>query len=120
MRATVDDSTVLEFRKDLKKLKKKYKHLEKDLKRALKVLTIEPDNPNRSFRISNLGKPTKFPIYKLKKFRSLDFFNKGSRSGFRLIYAHNRNENMIYLIEIYHKKTQKNENKNRILNYFTI
>lgn len=120
MRATVDNLTVKEFEKDLSKLKKKYVHLQNDLDRALKVLTKEPNNPNRSFKISNLKSPTKFSVYKLKKFRSIDFINKGSQSGFRLIYAYNENENKIILIEIYHKIRQKNENKNRILKYFSI
>jgi mRNA-degrading endonuclease RelE of RelBE toxin-antitoxin system len=120
MRAAVDDSTVTEFEEDLEKLKKKYVHLKKDLNTVLKVLTKEPNNPNRSFKISNLKSPTRFPIFKLKKFKSADFSNAGSRSGFRLIYAYDKNENIITLIEIYHKKRQKNENKDRILKYFAI
>jgi hypothetical protein len=63
MRATVDDSTVLEFKDDLKSLSKKYRHLLRDLMIALKVLTKEPENPSRSIRIDKLKKDTKFPIY---------------------------------------------------------
>ena len=117
MRARTDDCTVVEFKEDLKNLSKKYKHLPQDLEIALRVIAKEPANPNRSFRISGLGKKTKFPVYKLKKFRSKDFHGKGSRSGFKLIYAHNEQENVIILIEIYHKKMQNNEDKDRILRY---
>ncbi len=118
MRAAVDDFTVEEFRDDLERLSKKYRHLSKDLKTALKVLTKEPRNPSCSVRISGLRKDTELPIYKLKKFKSTDFHGKGSRSGFRLIYAYNEQENVIILVEVYHKKMKDNEDRDRILRYF--
>lgn len=99
MRARIDDYTIVEFKEDLKNLSKKYRHLPQDLTIALKVLTKEPENPNRSFRITGLGRNTKFPVYKLKKFKSTDFHGKGARSGFRLIYAYNERENVIILTE---------------------
>ncbi len=112
---------VPEFNKELKALSKKYKHLEADfktLRRVLEKTTINfiPGN----HRISDIGVTVKTPIYKLKKFRSLDCMGKGSRSGFRIIYAHiiEEDDDKIIFIEIYHKNNQSNHDKDRILRYF--
>lgn len=118
MSILIDDSTVPEFKKDLKKLCKKYKYLGEDLERAKKVLKSMPENMNLVVRISNLGGEVRTPIYKLRKFRSQDFKGKGVQSGFRLIYAYERVENKVTLIEIYHKNRKDNEDRNRILKYF--
>jgi mRNA-degrading endonuclease RelE of RelBE toxin-antitoxin system len=112
---------VPEFKKELKALSKKYKHLEADFKNFQRVLEKTPINfiPGNP-RISDLGINVKTPIYKLKKFRSLDCKGKGSRSGFRIIYAHiiEEDDDKIIFIEIYHKNNQSNHDKDRILRYF--
>lgn len=112
---------VPEFKGELKGLYKKYKHLKKDFNRLLQVLKKTPINfISGNPRISDLGLTVKTPVYKLKNFRSLDFKNKGSRSGFRIIYAHiNEKEKIkIIFIEIYHKNKKSNHDKDRILRYF--
>lgn len=112
---------VPEFEKELKALYKKYKHLEADFKKFQRVLEKTPINfmPGNP-RISDLGVTVKTHIYKLQHFRSLDFKNKGSRSGFRIIYAHiiEEEDDKIIFIEIYHKNNQSNHDKDRILKYF--
>ena len=112
---------VPEFHGELKTLYKKYKHLETDFEKFRRLIEkTSIDFIPGNHRISDLGMNIKTPVYKLKKFRSLDFKNKGSRSGFRIIYAHKIEEeyDKIIFIEIYHKNNQSNHDKDRILRYF--
>jgi mRNA-degrading endonuclease YafQ of YafQ-DinJ toxin-antitoxin module len=46
MSILIDDSAVAEFKRDLKKLCKKYRYLEQDLETAKKVLRCLPENRN--------------------------------------------------------------------------
>jgi len=106
-----------EYKKDLKKLSKKYRTLPEDLEVVKKVLFVSPnERPPFSFRIDNLGIET--CIIKVKKIASKSFKGKGVDSGFRLIYAHFENENRIVLIELYHKSKKEVEDKARITNNF--
>jgi mRNA-degrading endonuclease RelE of RelBE toxin-antitoxin system len=110
-----------EFVKDLKKLSKKYKTLEDDIKvfedTALKMyhhLNVKHDG---ILPIANLGilYPT---IYKVKKFACKALKGKGVQSGIRITYAYHSNENIIEHIEIYHKSDKDNEDKKRIIQYY--
>ena len=106
-----------EFKKDLKKLSKKFKTLPDDISTVKKVLDVRPDErPPFSFRIDGLGLET--CIIKIKKIASKSFKGKGVNSGFRLIYAHFEDEGKIILIEIYHKSVKEIEDRDRILNNF--
>ncbi|HAG15895.1 MAG TPA: hypothetical protein DCG69_05140 [Bacteroidales bacterium] len=106
-----------EFKKDLKKLSKKFKTLPDDISTVKKVLDVRPDErPPFSFRIDGLGLET--CIIKIKKIASKSFKGKGVNSGFRLIYAHFEDEGKIILIEIYHKSIKEIEDRDRILNNF--
>jgi mRNA-degrading endonuclease RelE of RelBE toxin-antitoxin system len=106
-----------EFKKDLKKLSKKFKTLPDDISTVKKVLDVRPDeHPPFSFRIDGLGLET--CIIKIKKIASTSFKGKGVNSGFRLIYAHFEDEGKIILIEIYHKSVKEIEDRDRILNNF--
>lgn len=108
-----------EFRKELISSIKKYRHLEEDFERFKKALEIsEPQEMRGTFRISDLGINVKIPIYKVKHFRSLDFKGKGSKSGFRIIYAHMNKEHKIIFIEFYHKNNKTNHDVKRIKKYF--
>ncbi len=106
-----------EFTKDLKKLLKKYRSLEDDMKifedTALKMfhnLNIPYDG---ILQISQLG--IELPkIYKVKKFACKSLKGKGAQSGIRIIYAHYPEKNTIQYIEIYHKNEKANEDKDRI------
>ena len=106
-----------EYKKDLKKLSKKYRTLPEDMEVVRKVLFVNPkERPPFSFRIDNLGIET--CIIKVKKIASKSFKGKGINSGFRLIYAHFENDDSIVFIELYHKSKKDIEDKERIINNF--
>jgi mRNA-degrading endonuclease RelE of RelBE toxin-antitoxin system len=106
-----------EYKKDLKKLSKKYRTLPEDIDVVKKVLFVNPkERPPFSFRIDNLEIET--CVIKVKKIASKSFKGKGVNSGFRLIYAHFENENRIVLIELFHKSKKEIEDKDRIFNNF--
>jgi len=106
-----------EYKKDLKKLSKKYRTLLSDMEVVKKVLFVNPEErPPFSFRIDNLDIET--CVIKVKKIASKSFKGKGVNSGFRLIYAHYEAEDKIVLIELYHKSKKEVEDKERIMNNF--
>jgi len=107
-----------EFNRDLKKLRK-YKHLKKDLNTFIDLVKgLWPRLPIGTVPISNLGQSVTLPIYKVREFYSKDI-GKGKRSGFRIIFTFVEDENAIILIEIYHKSGKTNEDRKRILKYFS-
>ena len=106
-----------EYKKDFKKLSKKYRTLPEDLEVVKKVLMVSPnERPPFSFRIDSLGIET--CVIKVKKIASRSFKGKGVNSGFRLIYAHFESEDRIVLIELYHKSKKEIEDKDRIIKNF--
>jgi len=113
-----DFEEVPEFSKDVKKLHKKYNSIDGDLETFKKALISElPNQLSGIVRVSNLGQNVKIPIYKARYFRCKTL-NKGSRSGIRIIYAYEQNEEKVTLIEAYYKGSQENEDQKRILKYF--
>ena len=106
-----------EFKKDLKKLLKKYRSLNDDLEIVRKVLNVEPgERPPFSFRIDGLGIET--CVIKVKKMACKSLKGRGVNTGLRLIYAHFEEEQRITFVELYHKSNQVNEDRDRILNNF--
>ena len=106
-----------EYDKDLKKLLKKYRTLANDMEDVKKVLRVRPDaRPPFSFRIDGLG--IKDCVIKIKKIASDSFKDRGSNSGFRLVYAYFKEEQKIVFVELYHKNDKENENRQRILSNF--
>lgn len=106
-----------EYRKDFKRLRKKYRTLDTDMEDVRKVLEDEPgEEPPFSYRINGLG--IKTCIIKMKKIASDSFKGKGRNSGLRLIYAWFEEEERIVFIELYHKNEKENEDRKRILNNF--
>jgi mRNA-degrading endonuclease RelE of RelBE toxin-antitoxin system len=106
-----------EYRKDVKKLTRKYRTLPEDMEVVKKVLVVHPkERPPFSFIIDNLGIET--CVIKVKKIASRSFKGKGVNSGFRLIYAHFEKENRIVFIEVYNKSISETEDRERILNHF--
>ncbi|NCT92892.1 MAG: hypothetical protein GXC72_00575 [Chitinophagaceae bacterium] len=107
-----------EFQKDLKYLLKQYRTLQEDLAVVKKVLAIAPDErPPFSFRVENLGLDT--CIIKVKKIACKALKGRGVQSGLRLVYAYFPNEPRIVFIELYHKKDQELEDRERILKHFS-
>ena len=106
-----------EFRKDLKRLLKKYRSLNDDLKIVRKVLRVEPkERPPFSFRIDGLGIET--CVIKVKKIACKSLKGRGVNTGLKLIYAHFEEEQRIVFVELYHKSNRENEDRERILNNF--
>jgi mRNA-degrading endonuclease RelE of RelBE toxin-antitoxin system len=106
-----------EFKKDLKRLLKKYRSLEEDLTTLKKVLTLVPDQrPPFSFRIEGLGIET--CVIKVRKIACKSLKGKGVNTGLRLVYAYFKDEGKIVFIELYHKNDKENEDRERILNQF--
>ena len=104
-----------EFKRDLKKLLKKYRSLNDDLEVVKKVLKVEPnERPPFSFRIDGLGIET--CVIKVKKIACKSLKGRGVNSGLRLIYTHFEAEQRIVFVELYHKNDKENEDRERILN----
>jgi hypothetical protein len=108
---------LIEFKRDLKNLLKKYRTLNEDLDVVKRVLEVAPgERPPFSFRIDNLGLET--CIVKVKKIACKALKGRGVNSGLRLIYAHFPDEQKITFIELYHKHDNENEDKKRITDNF--
>lgn len=118
-----------EFKRDLKRLSKRYKSLKDDLETIRKVLKVNPDaRPPFSFNIEGLGITN--CVIKVKKIACKSLKGKGVNTGLRLIYAHFEKkivenegkeiqlEGKIVFVELYHKNDKANEDKERILKYF--
>ena len=102
-----------EFKRDIKKLLKKYPSLDDDLRLRKAVLEVMPAGPtNHTARISDLGVSSK--IYKTRLMcRSV---KRGD--AFRLIYCHDDAESKVTLIELYFKGDKPTEDRKRISRYF--
>lgn len=108
------------FRRDLKRLLKKYRSLEEDLEIA-KINAIE------LFHIMNLDNRSTFPIpdfcsetiqvHKIKKFACKALKGSGAISGIRVIYAFHSTIAKVCFIEIYYKGDKENEDRERIKEY---
>lgn len=108
---------LVEFKRDLKILLKKYRTLNDDLHVVKKVLELMPDQrPPFSFRIDNLGLGT--CNIKVKKIACKALKGKGVNSGLRLVYAYFPDQNKITFIELYHKINKENEDRKRITENF--
>jgi len=106
-----------EFKKDLKRLLKKYRTLSDDLETVKQVLEILPDErPPFNFRIDNLGMET--CVIKVKKIACKALKGRGVNSCLRLIYAYFKEEQIIIFIELYHKNDKENEDRQRIIDNF--
>ncbi len=114
-------SYILEFKKDLKKLGKRFKTLEGALsifiKSQLKIYHKLGLDNRGIFKIGDLN--IKYPeIYKARKFACRSLKGKGVYSGIRVVYAYFKDEDKIELIEIYYKQDKEKEDRERILRYY--
>ncbi|MBI2336777.1 MAG: hypothetical protein HYU97_08475 [Deltaproteobacteria bacterium] len=108
------------FRKDLKRLLKKYRTLEEDLK-TVKRSAIELYHLNKIDSRSIFPIPgfctKEIQICKIKKFTCKALKGKGAQSGIRIIYAFHTTISKVVFIEMYFKADQENENTLRINEY---
>ena len=110
---------VPEFSRDLEKLNKRFRTLYDDLETFSKALeAVLPAHLPKTVQISGLGHDVRVPIFKVRRFRC-QYLKRGSNSGIRVIYAYEEDEDRITLIEMYYKGNQENEDRERILKYFT-
>jgi hypothetical protein len=110
-----------EFKKDLKKLKKRFPTIDEDLETMIKTqltLThkIKIDNKG-TFPIKGLGIDGQL-FYKVKKFPCRSLKGKGAKSGIRVIYTYFESDNRIELIEIYYKQDKESEDRDRIIKHY--
>ncbi|MBI5375080.1 MAG: hypothetical protein HZA77_06565 [Candidatus Schekmanbacteria bacterium] len=108
------------FKRDLKKLLKRFKTLESDLQ-VVKRDAIE------LFHLKKIDNQSIFPIHgfctnkilicKIKKFACKALKGRGAKSGIRVIYAFYADALKVEFIEIYFKADQKNEDRERIKEY---
>ncbi len=110
-----------EFKRDLKKLLKRYRTLEEDLETFIKTQLklfhkLKVDNKG-AVLIDGLG--IEYPkIYKVKKFACRSLKGKGVNSGIRIIYTYYPEDDKIEFIEIYYKSDKDVEDRKRILKYY--
>ncbi len=99
-----------EFQKDCKRLGKKYKSLNDDLKEFRNVVSIVPLGNSKHFIII-----TQIKVLYIVKARLFCRYLKGS--SLRVIYAYFEQEQRIEFIEVYFKGDKENENHDRIMEY---
>ena len=98
------------FKKDFKKLIKKYKSLEKDLINLKSVLDVLPERKDENFSI--LKKYDRFTILKVRV--CCDYLKS---RDMRLIYIYFSKEKRIVFIELYYKGDKVNQDEQRIRGY---
>lgn len=100
-----------EFKKDFKKLSKKYRTLPDDLKILTTVISSSPEG-NGTKHWNLITKSGENSVYKVRL---------ASRSvggdKFRVIYKYNKEQVVLLFIELYFKGDKVNENKARIDKY---
>ncbi|MBC8387554.1 MAG: hypothetical protein H8E13_05830 [Actinobacteria bacterium] len=105
------------FKKDFKKLIKRFKTLKGDLdvlkRNQIELLHLFEIDNDGTFKLKGYRNPN-YSIYKIKKIACKSLKGKGSKSGLRLIYAFNQNSIQISLLEIYYKGDKENEDYDRI------
>ena len=99
-----------EFRRELKKLSRKYGTLNDDLEIFKEVLSISPAGFGNSFTVIHSTEVVKIVKARMAC-RSL------RNKSLRVIHAHLEQEEKIEFIEIYYKGNKENEDRNRIKNY---
>jgi mRNA-degrading endonuclease RelE of RelBE toxin-antitoxin system len=106
-----------DFVKDLKRLSKKFRTLESDLKTfvetALFLYHKQGIDNNGIFHIPGLQFSTP-RVYKAKKFACKSLKGSGVHSGIRVIYAYDSISDTVLLIELYYKGEKENEDKSRL------
>jgi len=113
-------SRLPEFDKDMKRLLKRFRTLEEDLKifigNQLNLFhKLNRDNKG-IVRLADIQQENP-KIYKSRKFACRSLFG-GAYSGIRVIYAYFEEIDKIELIEIYYKGDKKNEDRKRIFKYY--
>lgn len=99
-----------QFRKELKRLGKKYKSLPEDLQEFRRVVSVIPLGNNKHFHII-----TQTEVLYIINARLFCRYLKGS--SLRIIYSYFEQEQKIEFIELYSKQDKAGENRERIEKY---
>jgi mRNA-degrading endonuclease RelE of RelBE toxin-antitoxin system len=107
-----------EFRRDIARLRKRYRTIEEDVENLLRFSLIAFHKADIDtggiVRLSRVGFENP-RIYKVRKFACRAMKGKGSHSGIRVIYSYEPEADRIEFIEIYYKGDQESESTDRIL-----
>lgn len=101
-----------EFRKELKRLGKKYKSLPDDLQEFCSIVSAVPLGNSKHFNII-----TKTEVLHIVKARLFCRYLKGS--SLRIVYSYFDQEPRIEFIELYFKGDRVNEDRERIKKYLS-
>src|SRR5258708_7308727 len=105
------------FKKDFKKLKKRFKTLDEDLniskKNAIELFHL-CNIDNQSVELIHKMSSKKFQIYKIRKFACKALKGRGVQSGIRIIYAHCLETATVVFLEMYFKADQEKEDKCKV------
>lgn len=108
---TMKFSEIPEFSKEFRRLSKKYRSLTDDLNEFKKIITYNPLGNGKHFNV--ITQQEDIVIIKARLFCR---YLKGS-SCLRIIYAHNKQKNLLEFIQIYFKGDQENADENRLKSY---
>jgi hypothetical protein len=110
-----------EFKRDFKKLLKKFPSLAEDLEvnkqYRIELFHCKEINSGSIFEIQGAGSIDGFKFFKIKKFQCKSLKGRGAKSGIRVIYAYLSTDQKIVFLEIYFKTDQENEKKERIADF---
>lgn len=111
-----------EFKKDLKKLVRRFISLPGDLQTVKKAVIelrhlLDIDNLG-TFEIPGFSSEN-LSFWKIKKFACRSLKGKGVKSGIRVIYSWCKSSRKVVFIEIYFKGDKANEDRQRIIRYLS-
>lgn len=114
---TIKYAEIEPFKKEFKKLKKRFPTLDEDLKvakkSAIELFHLFKIDNQSLFWIPGLNNE-KYQIYKIKKFACKALKGRGVLSGIRIIYAYCSEKATVDFLEIYFKADKEKEDKDRI------
>jgi hypothetical protein len=112
-------SEISEFKRDLKKLLKRFHTLEEDVENMKKALLEPYFFQDQEIPVSGILKMESFcgeyyASYKVKSFACKALKGKGKCSGIRIILIYHKRECKITFIELYFKGDKDNECRERL------
>lgn len=110
-----------EFKRDFKKLLKKFPSLAEDLninkQYRIELFHCKEIKSGSIFEIYGAGNTDELKFFKIKKFQCKSLKGRGAKSGIRVIYAYLPTDQKIVFLEIYFKTDQENEKEERITDF---
>ena len=107
---TMNFDELPEFKKECKRLARKYRSLTEDLKEFRKVVSVIPLGNSKHFTVIEQN-----DVLRIVKARLFCRYLKGS--SLRVIYSYSERAQRIEFIEIYYKGDKENEDRKRIQQY---